>query len=305
MSRMVRIGTTAFCHPDGERESRERTLTLANLAGRAGCDLLLLPEHFYRGDDGQACSDRASQQRLEEALQGVALKHHMYVIGGLPYYEGDACFNAAILYDRQGEARPLYYKVHPTEGELKRGIVPGGPPVAFDLDFGRLGALICFDIGWPAEWRMLKEQGAELVCWLSAYDGGFPLQAHAWYNRYHVVSSVRSTNARFVDVTGRVTASTSRYTPLAIEEVNLDRRVFEIDTDFHRLPAIRERYGDAVRIEGYGEEDLFALESLDEGLSTEQIIAEFGLETYDAYHERSGRLQQQARAAWESGESHR
>jgi len=299
MARLVRIGTTAMCYPDGETESRQRALAFAALAGRSGCDMLLLPEHFYRSDDGGACADRAAQLRLEEALQALAAKHRMYVLAGLPVYSEDgARFNAAVLFDRAGNRRPVYYKAHPTVAEMDAGIVPGGPPSPFDLDFGRIGAQICFDIGWPADWRLLKQQGAELVCWLSAYDGGFPLQAHAWCNHYHVVSSVRSTRARFIDITGRVVAAASRYTPLAIHDVNLDQRLFEMDTDYRLLPAIRERYGTAVRIDGLDEEDVFTVESFVEGKSSDDIVAEFGLETYEAFHARTDEVAAQVRAVW-------
>ena len=77
-------------------------------------------------------------------------------------------------------------------------------PKVFDLDIGRIGVLICFDIQWPKEWATLGEMGAEIVFWPSAYDGGFPLQARAWDHHYYVVSAVKSTRARIIDITGEI-----------------------------------------------------------------------------------------------------
>ena len=55
----------------------------------------------------------------------------------------------------------------------RRNITPGAvAPTVMETDFGRMGLAICYDIGWPDLWTQLREQGAELVVWPSAYGGG-------------------------------------------------------------------------------------------------------------------------------------
>ena len=68
--------------------------------------------------------------------------------------------------------RGEYRKIHPTIGEMNSGVMPGplNPPV-FQTDFGAVGAQICFDIEWPDGWRKLREAGAEMVFWPSAFAG--------------------------------------------------------------------------------------------------------------------------------------
>jgi beta-ureidopropionase len=57
-------------------------------------------------------------------------------------------------------------------------VIAGSEVKAFDTDFGRVGLAICFDLNWPDLWRELEEKGVDLVCRISAYVGGFPLQAY-------------------------------------------------------------------------------------------------------------------------------
>lgn len=63
-------------------------------------------------------------------------------------------------------------------------------PCVCEAGFGRLGLAICFDTGWSGHWEQLAADGAELVCWPSAYDGGFSLQAYAWRHQFYVMSAV-------------------------------------------------------------------------------------------------------------------
>jgi predicted amidohydrolase len=219
----------------------------------------------------------------------------MYIIAGLPIWEQGKLYNAAYLYDRQGQRVGLYRKIHPTESEMEDGISPGCTPTAFDLDFGRVGVTICFDIGWPAEWQALAELHPDVVCWLSAYDGGFPLQCYAWTGRHYIVTSVWSTDARFIDITGNIISRTGQWTRLAIEDLNLDRELFHVQTNWLQLAEIQNRYGNAVRVRGYTEEGCFVLDLREESVTMKQLSAEFGLEPFDDFHGRIGKMQDQRR----------
>ena len=89
-----------------------------------------------------------------------------------------------------------YRKMHPTIGEMERGISPGTlePPV-FHTDFGAVGAQICYDIEWDDGWQWLRKAGAEIVLWSSAFGGGQALNAIAQLNKYCIVSSTRKSTS--------------------------------------------------------------------------------------------------------------
>ena len=86
--------------------------------------------------------------------------------------ERGACHNTVFVCDRNGRLAGRYRKVHLTSGEYQQGLVPGDGFPLFDLDFGRVGALVCWDNWFSESIKLVKRQGAELVL--------FPLAGCAW-----------------------------------------------------------------------------------------------------------------------------
>jgi hypothetical protein len=187
-----------------------------------------------------------------------------------------------------------YAKRHPTDSEVKAGVLPGMDVPVFDTDFGRIGLSICFDLNWPEDWAEMKRAGAELICWISAYEGGFPLQAYAWTHRLVIVTSVWPYHARVIERSGRIVAEASRWGRLALANIDLDQRLFHAaELKEHILP-IMTRYGDKVRIETFNDEHLFTLETVDPELRVQDIIGEYGLIEYQQYLDRCTRIQKDA-----------
>ena len=170
---------------------------------------------------------------------------------------------SAALIDRSGRLVGIYSKQRPTEGEIDNGVMPGTSAPVFETDFGRVGLAICFDLNWQDLWAEMAGDGAELVCWISAYEGGLPLQAYAWIHQYAIVTSVWPYHARVIERTGKIVAQTSRWGRLAFHDLNLDKRLFHTDGQQHQLVPLLTRYGSRIRIESFTEEHLFTLESVD------------------------------------------
>lgn len=232
-----------------------------------------------------------------DAVAKCARCYAMYVVAGFLVPDGDRIRNVAALIDREGSLVGIYAKKHPPEGELDCGVAPGADASVFDTDFGRVGLAICFDLNWPPLWAEMANQDADLVCWISAYPGGFPLQAYAWLYQYPIVTSVWSYHARVIDITGRILASTSRWGRLTTYDLNLDKRLFHTDGQADHLLAIQTRYGKGVRLETFTEEHIFTLESRDPDLSIDEVIEEFDLVEYQDYLARCTVAQEQARSA--------
>ena len=72
-------------------------------------------------------------------------------------------YNAAYLLDRHGDEIGRYRKVHLTHAEQERGLANGWDFPVFDLDFGRVGIMICWDNYFPESARCLGNRGAQLV----------------------------------------------------------------------------------------------------------------------------------------------
>ena len=230
-----------------------------------------------------------------------ARRYRMYIVAGFYAKVDHRVRNVAALIDRTGNLVGTYAKQYPTEQEIDCGVTPGAEVVVLETDFGRLGLAICFDLNWQPFWTELARQGADLVCWISAYEGGFPLQAYAWLHQYPIVTSVWPYHARVIDFTGRILTSTSRWGRLATCDLNLDKRLFHTDLQADKLLAIQTHYGQRIRLETFTEEHLFTLESQDPNLSLDEVVAEFGLVDYQTYIDRCTMVQGQARPVSSAG----
>jgi beta-ureidopropionase len=311
MARLVKIATTSIAtlentappynlrHPDPQ-DNLKLGLSLLEAAGEQGVDLACLPEGFMAagcpGSEIAANAQPIPGPAFDQVAQ-VARKYSMYVVAGFYARLDERIFNVAALIDRQGKLAGLYAKNHPTEGEINCGVTPGNEVPVFETDFGRVGLSVCFDINWQPFWQKLAENKAELVCWISAYEGGFPLQAYAWLHQYPIVTSVWPYHARVIDITGRVLTSTSRWGRLAVCELDLDKRVFHTDGQADKILLIQKRYGPKIQVETFTEEHLFTIAGREASFEIEQLIEEFGLVDYSTYLAQSTSAQERSSAA--------
>ena len=278
--------------------NRRYALELLDQAAAYRPDLVCFPETLQIVNVPQA--ERAGVAEpvpgpLFDALAEGARRIGSYVVTGLYEQRGPVRVNSTVMIDRQGNLVGRYDKLRPTEGELAGGIVPGADVPVFETDFGKVGIQTCFDVGWPPGWDTLGALGAELVVWPSAYDGGFPLQAHAWRNRYYVVSSVWTHFARVLDITGRALASTTRQVRMAACRIDLEKTLFHTDENLARLPAAERCLGRDLEAVQYSEEHYFTLESHDAAWPIARIAQEFGLIPYRDCHRRAEAAQDEAR----------
>ncbi|MHB1296153.1 MAG: carbon-nitrogen hydrolase family protein [Anaerolineae bacterium] len=307
MARPVRVATVAQCDVGGPTtaDNRARILAALEQAGAERPDIVALPETFLHVGVPFTRLEEVAEPLpgpTTDAVAAWARRQGCYAICPLIVAHGDFYTNDAVLIDRQGQILGAYSKVHPVvEGSaftsLEKGVTPGGELPLFDLDFGRVGLQICFDINWEQSWSELKRQGAEIVFWCSAYNGGKHLSIHAWNQHYYVVSAVNAAYARIIGVMGEVLAVTGPFQPVIARTINLDMGLFHTDFNAAVLPELQRRYGPDVRVEVWHEEALFTLASNRPDLSVADLVAEFRLEPLDVYLARNTRLQD----AWRSG----
>ena len=276
----------------GANDLLEPTMARLNRAASFHPDIACLPEFF---------SNRAPEPvpgPVTERLAAWAREHSSYVIFGLKTKRGDRVYNSAILLDRTGQIVGQYDNLHPDEGQLKAGTTPGkeGAPPIFKTDFGKVGIQICFDVNWREEWRHLKEQGAQIVFWPSAYPAARQLPALALLNEYYIVSATNGGSAHIYDITGDVLATTGKYQDWAEAALPLGKRLFETDYNIPKVREIQQKYGARVEIIWFHESAWFTVASLDPNLSVEDLIEEYGLTPLDDYIARSTKVINQARA---------
>ena len=302
MPRKLKVATTCWNTPSptGAGSSLEFACQLLEAAGESGADLCVLPEGF--NFIGVPAEERAAHVEpgipgpASESIARIASKHGMYVVAGLYNYRVGEIRNTALVLDRSGEEVWRYEKIHPTVNEIEMGVVPGEfCPAVYDAEFGRLGFAICYDIGWPDHWDQLGEDGAELVFWPSAYDGGFPLQTYAWRHQYYVVTSVWTHNAKIIDIDGQILAQTTRFTNLVTLEIDLEKELFHTDDNSNRLLALQAEHGHEITLKTMGEEHVFTLQSNNPSLPLAQLKRKFRLESFNDFHARATGVQDRTR----------
>jgi len=280
---IVRVVTVS--QEDLDRRSRdylEQTLARLDQAASFQPDIVCLPEVFPRGPAEPVPGP------VTNRLSDWARKHGCYVVAGLKTKTNGRVYNSAVLIDRKGEITGQFNKMHPTEGELQEGIVPGGvdPPV-FQTDFGVIGIQICFDVNWWDNWKRLKEKGAKIVFFPSAYPAYRQVAALALTNQFYVVSSPTSRQAHIYDITGKVLAASGHAQHWAAAALPMGKRLFETDFHVKKAREIQQKYGSKVELEWFHDDDWFTLASVDPELTTEEIIAEFGLTPLNDYRVRA------------------
>lgn len=296
MPRKIRVVTTCFNEEFRKNISPEdnlnKALELLDIASSLKPDLVCFPEVFLETGVTKPVKDDM-RDVLIDSISKKAREINTYIIAGgyEPIGDGQK-YNSAWLIGRDGSIVGRYDKYHPTIWEIKDDkIKPGNEIPVFKTDFGKIGIAICYDIGWHLFWDTLGNKGAEIVVWISAYDGGFPLQVYAWSNFYYIVSSVRTNHSKIIDKTGKVLSSTSRWSSITFKDIDLEKEIFHIDYQFQKLFEIQRKLGSDVTIETFSEENIFTLESNDLEWPIERIIKEFELETFRDYHKRAESIQ--------------
>ncbi|MBM4082072.1 MAG: carbon-nitrogen hydrolase family protein, partial [Planctomycetes bacterium] len=104
-------------------------------------------------------------------------------------------FNSAVILGRDGRVVGQYDKTHLTQGEMDAGLTPGADQAVFQLDFGKIGLLICYDIYFADPANALGRKGAEIIFFpsvnygFSEFDCDTQLQAKAIDFGCHVAAS--------------------------------------------------------------------------------------------------------------------
>jgi beta-ureidopropionase len=306
MPRNVRIATIAMGGRGGPSVQANRRY-MAGLVEKALAekpDIIAIPESFTLANLAERNIDEMAETIPGPTLDQfsrVAQDHRVYILCPILGRHVDGLHIEAFLLDRTGNIAGSYQKRHPVvEGAAYRkvefGSRPGSATPVFETDFGRIGVQICFDIEYNDGWDILDRADAEIIFWLSAYDGGRDLSAKAWrYHRY-IASAVNTSFARILDIMGETLAITGGHDPIAACSIDLDVALFHMDFNKTQIQPIRDRYGPDVSMRMYHEEGYFTLQSNRADLPVSKIIDEFELDPLKDYLLRNQRLQDALRS---------
>jgi len=246
-------------------------------------DIICLPEVFMHnyltpGMDFKKIASQAAE--LLKEFMSFAQKNNCYLICPVITQENGKVYNAAVVIDRQGNRMGEYRKMYLPDDEVSMGLTPGPlqPPV-FKADFGIFGIQICYDINWNDGWKALRQQGAEIIFWPSAFAGGQMINAKAWETKCVLVSSSRE-RSKICDITGEEIAQSGKWDRnFVCAPVNLEKVFLHSWPFVQQFDAIKAKYGRKIRISNYHEEEWSIIESLSPDVRVKDILTEFKLRT--------------------------
>lgn len=299
--RKVIVGTTMtrwysdYPGLEGRLEQMRRLIDEMAAQARArygrSIDLALFSE--YAVTAGKPGSAREAAVPLDdtilEALGSKAREHNTYIVFGgvfLDDSQAGTCSNSAAVIDRQGRLVGRYAKVHPVldrigpDGQivLEGGVRPGSEYNVFDLDFGRVGVQICYDVEYPEGWRRLAEQKAEIVLFPTQSPQYTRPAMYAATHEYYVVSATFRNNASiFEPATGLIAAQITEPSQTLVHEIDLSYVVLPWSPRLRNGEAFREAFGDRAGFRYSESEDRGVFWSNDPSMTIGQMARSLNL----------------------------
>lgn len=282
----VNVGTVALMNLSAKtpQDMVQQVLRIMEEMAPYQPDIICLPEIFaYTRITGYRYDLKEVAEKTPGAIvtpfMNFAAKHNCYVI--CPTYtlhEGNIYISAVVI-DRKGKIAGEYHKLRPAESELELGIKPGKfPPPVFQTDFGKIGIQICFDIKYEEGWNYLKDNGAQIIFWPSAYAAGQEISSRAWRHQVYIVTSTQKDTSKICDITGEAIAQTGRWQGNWVcAPINLEKAFVLSWPAVSKFPAMQKKYGPKIRIQSYTEEEWTIIESLDAGLKIDDVLKAFDL----------------------------
>lgn len=174
MSRLLTIALLQMAPTGSLKNNLEKGMEWCRAAKERGADIALFPEMW---SNGYAIYNRPVEEWTAEAIPAdgdfvrafgrLAAELDMAIgITLLERFEGGPR-NTLILFDRFGEQKFTYAKVHTCDFDVERNLTPGEDFYVAGLDTAcgevKVGGMICYDREFPESARILMLKGAELI----------------------------------------------------------------------------------------------------------------------------------------------
>ena len=232
-------------------------------------DVFITPECYLDGyavteDDWTV--DRFEKVSLTESdpkvteLGEMAKERDAALVFGCTEIRDGGFYNCALLFGRDGSLVGRYYKTHLQTHDHR--FRPGQHLEVFDLDFGRVGIVICADRRWPESIRTLRLQGAE-ICLMPTY--GMKHTENEWwmrtrsYENQMFVCFTHPSVSLITDPKGNVAAKLeSNLSDVLLHTVDLS----EVTSDNHLQDRRPELYGPIADVDHPSKQDPYEAPSL-------------------------------------------
>lgn len=153
----------------------ETALTMVEEAGRTGADLIVLPELFNvfgMGVEAAKAHAAAHTAGLIARVSSLAAAYRCHIVLPVLEQRNTHFYNSSKVIDRTGHLVGWYDKTHLTSAEVEwYDMAPGDTYPVFQLDFGRMGIMTCYDGYYPEVARIYALEGVDILCYPSWQSG--------------------------------------------------------------------------------------------------------------------------------------
>ncbi len=199
-------------------------------------DLIVLPECCDRPSDMPLGAlheyYRERGDKYLEHVKTLAKQNHCYIaFGAHRFLEDGTGYNSCYMIDRSGDIVGIYDKNHlvPLETE-NNNLYCGQQENIFECDFGKVGAVICFDLNFEEIRQKYKKAQPKLMLFPSNFGGGLMRNFFAFDTRSYFVSSCGyGCPSEIINPLGESLGSTSNHYNYVIRTVNLDYEIVHLD----------------------------------------------------------------------------
>lgn len=205
-------------------------------------DIICFTETAY--DRGTIDTEKTRWLSMDsEPVQRICRKAKetgIYVIFGIHELDGERKYNTSFIISDKGEIVGKYRKTHLTYGELEIGINPGDELPVFELPFGKVGIMICWDQWFPGVASTLFKKGAEIV-FVPTAGNPVPVYCSRAYENggYIVVSGCRDDDPSASCIVSQIGEIIAK-----VDDVDKGYVVATIDLDEHKnIPWLSFRSG--------------------------------------------------------------
>lgn len=259
-------------------------------------DIIVLPEAMdrpYAGDVSTEWQREYFQQRGSQVLDHlaeVAQRERCHLTYSSQYAVGEEELrNSTLILDRDGQVAGRYDKnflVTAENTDLR--LAYGQDPMVVDLDFGRVGAAICFDLNFTELLEAYRPLAPRLMVFSSEYHGGLMQGYWAYQLRSYFAGAIRPpAPSTVVSPLGEVVASSTNYFDHVTTRVNLDYEMVHLDSLFDKMAAMKAEYGPDLHIHDPGLLAPVLITSESDAFTAAEALKAYEVETLDNYLARS------------------
>ncbi len=178
MERFIGAVVQMDCIPGDRAANLARAERFIRQAASRGAELIVLPELFdtgYRVEEKDDLLAEPLPGAVSRWMQDMAAQYGAFLAAAVMERAPDGICDTALLVGAGG-ILSAHRKMHLWGGESAR-FRRGDTLCAAELPWAKAGLLICYEIGFPEQARVLARQGASLLLYPSAFGRA---RAYAW-----------------------------------------------------------------------------------------------------------------------------